>query len=197
MALIILDRLMELNEQEQTTLLGLARLAIVHGLNTNTRLNLVSGEYPERLHAIQSSFVTLEKKGYLRGCIGSLEAHRPLYEDVANHAYAASFSDPRFPKLTQQEYSQVQLSISILSPPEIMEVNSEEELIQNVRPGIDGLILSDASHRGTFLPSVWEQITSPEAFISELKLKAGFSKEYWSSEIFVHRYTTQYIQENP
>lgn len=186
----------ELNEEEQSALLGLARLAIVQGLNTQKQLVVTESDYPERLRQTQASFVTLEKKGLLRGCIGSLEAHQSLCQDVAHNAFMAAFSDPRFPSLKEAEYSDVSVSISVLSIPQPMSVHSESDLLNQLRPGVDGLILFDQYHRGTFLPSVWEQLPTPEEFLAHLKVKAGLTEDYWSDELSFSNYTTQYIQES-
>ena len=137
-----------------------------------------------------AAFVTLKKDDQLRGCIGSLSAYRPLCEDVAENAYAAAFRDPRFNALTVEEIDDIDLSISVLTPPEMVDFTSEEDLIAQLRPGVDGLIMTEGSNRGTFLPSVWENYPQAESFLKHLKIKAGLPASYWSGTIKVERYET-------
>jgi AmmeMemoRadiSam system protein A len=140
---------------------------------------------------VRASFVTLNIADRLRGCIGRLEATRPLVEDLADNAFSAAFRDPRFPPLSALEYTQIALHVSILSPATELEFNDQADLVRRIRPGIDGLILIEGSHRGTFLPSVWESLPEPREFIAQLKVKAGLPADYWSDRIKVLRYTTE------
>lgn len=149
--------------------------------------------FPESLQQIRSCFVTLEINGELRGCIGSLEATRPLISDVYHNAYAAAFSDPRFPALKEKEFSSIDIHISILGTPEPMTFTSEEDLISQIQPGIDGLILEAEGRRGTFLPSVWESLPDTRSFLTHLKMKAGLPGHYWSNNIHMWRYSTEMI----
>ena len=139
--------------------------------------------------------MTLHLHGNLRGCIGSLEAFRPLLIDVAENAYAAAFEDPRFDPLSVEEFGELEISISILSPSEPITFSSEEDLLQKIRPGIDGLILIEGRRRSTFLPAVWEDLPNPKDFLAHLKLKAGLPVDYWSNSLQVRRYTVQEIKE--
>lgn len=182
--------LMSLNETEQAQLLTLARTSIAHGLSKGHALPVKLADYPDTLTQPRATFVTLERHGQLRGCIGMLEAIRPLVEDVAENAYAAAFRDPRFPPLRDAELADLQLHISILSPAEALSFDSEADLLAQIRPGIDGLILHDHGHRGTFLPSVWEQLPDKTQFLQHLKQKAGLPAHYWSETLLVSRYTT-------
>jgi len=156
---------------------------------------LPPGEFPVELKEERATFVTLTIDGHLRGCIGMLEACRPLAEDVAENAVSAAFHDPRFPPLSQEEFDDLKISISVLSPPQEMNFSSEADLVSQIRPGVDGLILQEGFRRGTFLPSVWEELSEGEMFFKHLKLKAGLSAGYWSDTLRVFRYTTEYIQE--
>jgi len=133
--------------------------------------------------------------GELRGCIGTLSAYRQLQVDVAENALAAAFKDPRFMPLTAYEFLKTNISISILTEPEEINFTSEEDLLSKIRPGVDGLILSAGNNRGTFLPSVWEDLPEKELFWVHLKRKAGLSMDYWSPSIKVERYTSVYISE--
>jgi len=176
---------------QRALLLYVARASIVHGLKTGEPLAPVLEALPAALREPRAAFVTLERGGRLRGCIGSLEARRALATDVAANAFAAAFRDPRFPKLGREEYSGLDLHLSVLTPAIPLTFASEEELLAQLRPGIDGLILADAGHRGTFLPSVWEQLPEAHRFLAHLKRKAGLPENYWSETLSVARYTTE------
>lgn len=179
------------SEREQQILLALAEEAIRYALQHGRALQINPADYEEALRRPAACFVTLKKEGELRGCIGSLEAHRSMVEDVAHNADAAAFSDPRFPPLREEELAGLELDISLLTPARELHFNSEKELLAQLRPGIDGLILEEGYRRGTFLPSVWEQLPRPEQFLQHLKLKAGLPPNHWSKNIRVSRYTTQ------
>jgi AmmeMemoRadiSam system protein A len=174
-------------------LLQLARQVIHHGLAHGEPMPVEAQDYPAPLRKPGACFVTLQLDDQLRGCIGSLEAFRPLIVDLAANAHAAAFHDPRFPPLTAAELDRLSIHISILSTPEPLTFASEQELLEQVRPGIDGLILSAGGHRGTFLPSVWESLPEPRQFLSQLKRKAALPPDYWSDKIQVWRYTTETI----
>ena len=180
-----------IDKKQQQTLLTLAETAIRHAIEHGTLLQIDVDDYEEVLRQPAACFVTIKKKGELRGCIGSLEAHRSMVEDVVHNADAAAFSDPRFPPLLQDELAGLELDISLLTPAQEMKFGSEKELLTQLQPGIDGLILEEGYRRGTFLPSVWEQLPTPEQFLQHLKLKAGLPPNHWSANIRISRYTTQ------
>jgi len=183
-----------LSQVQRAYLLDLARRSIRHGLEHGSALPVDLERLDPALRRQQASFVTLEISGTLRGCMGSLEAHRPLAEDVAANAYAAAFRDPRFPPVTTREEPELELHISLLTAPEAMHIESEAELLRQLRPGIDGLILREGAHRGTFLPAVWEDLPFSADFLRHLKAKAGLPSEYWSDSIEVFRYGTEVIE---
>ena len=182
-----------LNKQYQQQLLALAKASIEHGLKTGRPLQVNLSEYPVELTEKSATFVTLKINHQLRGCIGMLEATRPLVEDIAINAYSAAFKDPRFPPLQKHEQGDLEIHLSILSPAVPITFTSELDLISQIRPGIDGLILEEGHRRGTFLPSVWESIPKTEQFLAHLKQKAGLSPDFWSENIKVSRYTTEAI----
>ncbi len=179
------------SESQQACLLDLAEKAIRHAMESGRALQIRADEFEPALREPGACFVTLKREGKLRGCIGSLEAHRSLVEDVAHNADAAAFSDPRFEPLREEELAGLELDISLLTPAEEMRFNSEQELLSQLRPGIDGLILEEGYRRGTFLPSVWEQLPQPQQFLQHLKLKAGLPPDHWSDNVRISRYTTQ------
>lgn len=175
-------------EEEHILLRRIAHDSIIHGLDKGTPLPVEVERYPPPLRRPGASFVTLQRSGELRGCIGSLEAHRPLVEDIAHNAYAAAFSDPRFYPLTREELKGLEIHISILTPAETMSFSSEEDLLRQLRPGVDGLILEDRGRRGTFLPTVWESLPEPRDFLDHLKIKAGLPVNHWSETVKISRY---------
>ncbi len=185
--------LMSLNKALQQQLLELARNAIGYGLQHGKSMPIESSDYSEDLQELRASFVTLEIKHQLRGCIGMLEAVRPLAIDIVENAYSAAFKDPRFPPLKQSEFPELDIHLSILEPSVPMNFDSETDLISQLRPGIDGLILQEGGRRGTFLPSVWESLPDPNDFLRHLKLKAGLPVDYWSDNVKVSRYQCQII----
>lgn len=182
-----------LSLENRAALLAVARAAIEQGLRHGQPLEVALDAYPEPLREPRATFVTLEKGGQLRGCIGALTAYQPLVQDVAAHAYAAAFEDPRFPELRVEEFPALEIHISVLSPPEPLHFADEDELLAQLRPGEDGLILQFRQHRGTFLPSVWEHLPDPYVFLAQLKQKAGLPLDFWSAELRVERYTTEYF----
>ena len=173
------------------TLLGIARDSIGHGLDAGDPM--VASNYERALQAVRASFVTLNIEDRLRGCIGALEAKRPLVEDVAAHAFAAAFQDPRFPRLTHSEFPRLDIHISILTPSEPIQFDGETDLLGKLRPGIDGLIIAQGGRRATFLPSVWESLPDPAQFLAHLKLKAGLGDRTSTEPLQAWRYTTESV----
>ncbi|HEU5339588.1 MAG TPA: AmmeMemoRadiSam system protein A [Sulfuricaulis sp.] len=193
MALISLSNLSPaFTPSHKQQLLQLAGESIKKGLCGET-LNVRAIDYPESLRVLRASFVTLHLDENLRGCIGTLEARQTLVEDVASNAYNAAFRDPRFSTLTWPEYERLDIHISVLSLPEPLQFSTEEELLTQLRPRVDGLILEEDYRRGTFLPSVWDQLSDPREFLRQLKHKAGLPPDYWSRRIRVQRYTVESI----
>lgn len=180
--------------QEKQILLAVAAAAIKFGLEKHRSLPINLEDYPEKLRIDGASFVTLEINKQLRGCIGTLEAYQPLIQDIAQNAFAAAFHDPRFPPLTAKEYRNVTKHISVLSAPKEVSFTSEEDLLRQLQPGVDGLVLEDNGYRGTFLPAVWEQLPQPALFLRHLKLKAGLPEDYWSDTIKIARYTVEVVE---
>ena len=180
-----------LGEQDQKRLLDIAHKAILQGLAKRGSWSPPMQDYAGELSSPGASFVTLTRQGNLRGCIGSLQAARPLVQDVANNAYAAAFSDPRFPPLRKDELAGLTIRVSVLGSPERMHFRDRDDLMQQLRPGIDGLILEEGPMHGTFLPSVWESVPDPDQFLRHLNHKAGLPPDYWSDTLRISRYTTQ------
>jgi len=182
---------MSLNPAQRAELLSVARTSIAASLPTGECAPYEGLPLHEDLSRPGSSFVTLRIGDDLRGCCGTIEATRPLHVDVWNNAYASAFADPRFPALTREEWDATGIEISVLSEPERYDVRSEAELLDVLRPGIDGLILQSGARRSTFLPAVWEQLPDPRDFIRHLKLKAGWPANFWPADMQVWLYTTE------
>lgn len=141
-------------------------------------------------------FVTLTQRRELRGCIGTLQAHRPLLADVKGNAVAAALYDPRFEPLRADELDFTEVEISLLSSTQPMEIQDEADALAQLRPGIDGVIFEYSSYRSTFLPQVWEQLSEPHHFLAQLKRKAGLSSKFWSDEVKLSRYTVTKWRES-
>jgi len=182
---------MSFSESIRSVLLDMAWQSIRHGLAKGSPLKLEPDQFESPLSEPGASFVTLHIGEELRGCIGSLQAHRPLICDVAENAFSAAFRDPRFPPLKDAELKNISLDISVLSQAERMMFDSEQDLLKQIRPKVDGLILTDVNYRGTFLPSVWKSLPDAEQFLQQLKLKAGLPADHWSDKLEVWRYTTE------
>lgn len=185
-----------LDPEQGRLLLGLSRQSIRHGLAHRRPLVVDLDEYAPELRVERATFVTLNLAGQLRGCIGSLQAHRPLVVDVAHNAYAAAFQDPRFPPVSDAECGRLDLHISLLTPPEPFPVATEADLLARMVPFEDGLILADGDRRGTFLPAVWEALPDPAQFLAHLKMKAGLPANHWSDTLRVWRYRAEVVGED-
>jgi AmmeMemoRadiSam system protein A len=168
-----------------SALLALARSAIAEKLGLASPLDAVSHA---RLEEPCATFVTLKLAGGLRGCVGSLQAVRALRDDVRANAVAAAFRDPRFAPLEASELARTSLEVSLLSAEARIEAASERELLEQLRPGVDGVILEYGRHRATLLPQVWEYVSDPRDFLAALKHKAGLPENFWSEEVLVRRY---------
>lgn len=183
-----------LGTRHGAALLRLAARSIRHGLAQGAPLRPEPADWPQELREAGACFVTLKRAGRLRGCIGSPVAWRPLVEDVAENAYKAAFNDGRFfPLVVGEVDADLDLSLSLLTPPETFRFSSEADLIARLVPGRDGLILQDGDHRGLFLPSVWEELPDPTQFLIQLKRKAGLAADYWSKDMRAQRFFAEQV----
>jgi AmmeMemoRadiSam system protein A len=147
------------------------------------------------LQAPGATFVTLTQRGQLRGCIGTLEAHRPLHQDVEANAVAAALRDPRFAPLQARELAWTEIEVSLLSVREALAFHSEDDALAQLRPGVDGVIFQFDRFRSTFLPQVWEQLPDVTGFMAHLKQKAGLPADFWSPQVRLERYTVTQWKE--
>jgi AmmeMemoRadiSam system protein A len=154
------------------------------------RFSKPSEKLPPEFARPGASFATLFKAGTLRGCCGSVTPRRPLVEDIRANAVRSAFRDPRFLPLARVEWGEVSLTVTLLSALEPMNFDGEADLLSQLRPQRDGLLIEDAGRQALFLPAVWEQLTQKEEFLAHLKAKAGFSRGHWSPTFRASRFST-------
>ncbi|VBB69505.1 COG1355, Predicted dioxygenase [invertebrate metagenome] len=171
------------------TLLHVAAASIRHGLYYGRSIPLDLNSFPPALRQPSAAFVTLNRAGQLRGCMGSSQAWHALVEDVADNAFEAAFADPRFRPLLRHELPELEVTVSLLTDPQPMLFHDQGDLLAQVRSGIDGLLFEDQGHQGLLLPQVWEQIPKRSDFLVSLKRKAGLAATYWSPTVRVYRFT--------
>lgn len=182
-------------DPQGTELLRLARGSIEHGFRHSEPLPVDEASLSAVLATPAATFTTLRLGGELRGCCGTLEASRALAADVADSAFRAAFRDPRFAPLRKAELATVRLEVSVLSPLESMSVAGEADLIDQLRPGSDGLVILAGGRRATFLPTVWESLPDPQQFLAALKVKCGLANDDWSEQLQFQRYrTASYVE---
>jgi len=177
-------------------LFEIAQAAILEGL-VGRAPPLPSVEaLPDTLRAPVDAFVTLTVGGALNGCIGSIDGGRALAVAVAHHAWSAAFTDPRLPRLRAEQFGLLEIEISVLSPLEPLPARSREELLAELRPHVDGLLIAFGPRRALFLPAVWEQLPDPGDFLDHLLLKAGMSPRSWPGGMAASRFSaTRYARK--
>lgn len=185
----------ELPPNLRSQLLLIAKQSIVQGFKNGHPL-IVNAHEPE-LQERRACFVTIEMNGELRGCIGSLEAHQPLAQNVARNAFNAAFQDARFEPLTEEEFAETEIEISILTTPQEVKYASQEDLLRKLTPEVDGVIYDDGTHRATFLPQVWQQLPSPKEFMDKLKQKAGLGPGHSRPGAKIYRYQVEKFGSSP
>ena len=182
-------RTQRLLDDHGATLLRLAAGAIRHGLANGGRPPVPNPDrFPAALRDDGACFVTLKRDERLRGCVGSYVARRPLLTDICEHACNAAFRDTRFKPLTTPELEGLELSVSVLSPQRPIAFDDEADLLDRLRPGIDGLVIQDGERRALFLPAVWRSLPRPADFLAELKRKAGMPCEGGSPDLRAWRF---------
>lgn len=176
-------------------LLQIAKIAILSQLDSSYILDKenILKKYPY-LSEKGAVFVTLKYDKDLRGCIGSIIPHRELFDDIVSNAISAAFKDPRFNSLSIDDLSHLSLEVSLLSEPKLLEYENYADLLQKIRPNVDGLILKHKQYQGTFLPQVWEQLPTPALFLEHLSLKAGANKSIYDEHPEIYRYEVEHIE---
>jgi AmmeMemoRadiSam system protein A len=180
-----------MSAEKGNVLLPIARAAISRALN----IPRAADETAPWLAEPGACFVTLTQQGQLRGCIGTLQAHRSLLDDVKSNAVSAALRDSRFMPLSAAELDITYIEISLLSPPQAMSFRDEADALAQLRPHVDGVIFEYRNYRSTFLPQVWEQLPQPQQFMAHLKQKAGLPADFWSHEVKLSRYTVEKWKE--
>jgi AmmeMemoRadiSam system protein A len=168
-----------LSRTERSFLLSLARQSIENYIKNKPLPKLDQTALSPILCEEGASFVTLTKQGNLRGCIGALEPYQSLAEDVREHAIAAAFQDYRFPPIQANEIMDIEIEISYLTRPEVLLYETPSDLLEQIRPNIDGVVIRDGRRRATFLPQVWEKIPNAEEFLEQLCMKMGSPPDLW------------------
>lgn len=179
-----------LTDTDRLFLLSLARQSIENCANGKSLPTVDLDALPPLLREQGASFVTLTYQGYLRGCVGVLEPYQSLAEDVREHAIAAAFQDYRFPPIQAKEINEIKIEISYLTRPKTLHYENPSELLELLRPNIDGVVVRDGMRRATFLPQVWEKIPDPEEFLEQLCLKMGARDDLWRRkklEVFTYQ----------
>lgn len=176
-----------MTDEQGTTLLRLARSAIEDALG----LASIEVRQESWMEEPGSAFVTLRIEGNLRGCIGSVEGRRSLWEEVRRNAVAAALRDDRFRPLRPSEVGEVEIEVSLCSPLTEIEFETEAEALAQLRPRVDGIVLEAGAARGAFLPQVWDKVPDRARFMTELKRKAGLPPRFWSADLRLYRYTVE------
>lgn len=185
-----------INDVNRAVLLRAARQTLISYLRKGREPEVNLNSFVTPLQGHMASFVTLTKKGRLRGCIGSLAPHQPLILDVIRNAIKAGTKDPRFNPITSEaELADLRLKIAILTRPTPMTFTSQEDVLAQMRPNVSGMILQHENNRGTFLPMVWESLTTPEAFLNGLKVKAGLKPDFWADDVRISHYYAESFAE--
>jgi len=185
-----------LSPEERAVLLRIARESIESVARGQDPPRVDTDAVPEALQRPGASFVTLVKKGDLRGCVGSLEARRALVLDVQQNGLGAAFRDPRFPPVRPEEVGDLYIEISVLTEPRRLAYGGVQELLDNLRPGVDGVVIEKEWHRATFLPQVWEKLPEQDQFVEQLCLKAGLPADaYRRGDLDVFTYQVEKFGE--
>ncbi len=187
-----------ISKEEGGLLLKLARKSIHHELDKHDDAfpSMVPELCKDVFNQKRGVFVSLHKKGRLRGCIGNIEPVKSVLEGIIDNAKHAAFHDTRFNPLSVEDLRDTKIEISILTRPEKVEYNNGTDLIRKIKPDIDGVIIKKKSYSATFLPQVWKQLKNPESFLSQLCIKAGLPSEEWKTgSLTVLTYQIQMFEE--
>ena len=185
-----------ITQEEGARLISLARETIEARLTGEKTQPGDSEAFPDKFKKKRGTFVTLTLDGGLRGCIGHIIPQESIVEGVRENAVNAAFRDPRFPPLAPKEWDRVRVEVSVLTDPRPLPYDGAEDLLQKLRPGVDGVILRKGLHQATFLPQVWDQLPRKEDFLTHLCLKAGLDGDAWRREpLEVSTYQVQAFEE--
>lgn len=179
----------ELSTSTKNIALNLVRQVLQDAVNENC---YVKPAAPDDMSLLSpyACFITLYINDELRGCIGTMQSERPLWENICKYSYSSAFEDHRFQRLTADELADLSFQISILSPLEPMANQGELQLLAELEPNSDGLVIKYQQHNALFLPSVWQALPEPKDFVGKLKVKAGLPEDYWHADIKLQRFRT-------
>jgi AmmeMemoRadiSam system protein A len=180
-----------LGPAEADLLLDIAETAVIDGLRGRMPTAPAASALPPSLRDPVGVFVTLKVDGALNGCIGAIEGTEPLGHGAARNAWSAAFDDPRLPPLRPSDYPRLTIEISVLSPLEPIAARTRADLLTQLRPGVDGLLISTGRRQCVFLPTVWEHLPDPGAFLDHLQLKAGLPPGVWPPRMRAFRFTAE------
>ncbi len=196
---IMEDRMKNVNnlsEEQGKYLLSVARKTIKNALFPQEKEPIKEEGLPPVFYERRGTFVTLTEHGNLRGCIGHIVPQEPLIEGVKENAINAAFRDPRFRPLSPEEFDKIRIEVSVLTDPKPLDYTDAKDLLNKLRPGVDGVIIKKGFHQATFLPQVWEQLPDKQEFLSHLCMKAGLSPEEWKKgSLEVLTYQVQAFEE--
>ncbi|MBW1998156.1 MAG: AmmeMemoRadiSam system protein A [Deltaproteobacteria bacterium] len=186
----------KLTEEEGEYLVSLARKTIEERLlnreSPGDPVPVPSGKFKEK----RGTFVTLTIDGHLRGCIGHIVPQESVLEGVKVNAVNAAFKDPRFPPLSKEELEKIKIEVSILTDPRPLDYRDAQDLLEKLRPEVDGVIIKKGYHQATFLPQVWEQLPDKKEFLTHLCVKAGLNGDEWKNgDLEVLTYQVQAFEE--
>lgn len=170
----------KINQKDEKFLLALARQTLFDYFIVGEKTKITKDDLPDHeLSRLGATFVTLTKNGQLRGCVGTLKAEKPIYQDVIDNSLLAAFSDTRFPQVTKEELVKIKIEISILSEPKQFRYTSIDNLLEQIKINKHGIILQNGWNQATFLPQVWTELKSKEEFLEALSNKAGLNLDAW------------------
>lgn len=184
-----------LSKEDQRTLLEMAREHIQMYLATQRNIRIEESRFSKPLQQITGNYVRLILDNKTRGAVGNLPGRQPLVADINQNAYDAAFEDPRFPPVTREEIRQIIIEITVLTHPQIIVVDNEQQLLDSIHPGEEGLLLSEGVHQSHLMPSDWRRFPDPATFVGELKRKAGLPQDYWSDTLHISRFDTISFRE--
>ncbi len=182
---------------QRQQMLDIAQRSIQHGLHLSTRLRVNYKGIEAGLLKPRACFITLKIGQEICGRMGSLEPNMALIENIAHNAHSAAFNDPRFVPITKEAIEHLTIGITVLGEIETINCDNEKELLTQLTPQTDGVILSEDDLTATFLPDVWQQLIEPKDFIQQLKIQAGLAEDYWSDTLRFERFQVKEISSTP
>lgn len=187
---------MALTSDERSRLLQISRIVITSAVRGDEMKEMIREDFPDVFNKKMATFVTITKHGQLRGCIGTVYAYQSLIDDVIKNAAASATRDYRFKPVSPEELGDIHIEISVLSELKEISCSDADELIAQIKPTRDGILIADGNDRATFLPQVWNKISSTSRFLENLCLKMGKDSSAWrTGNLTVYQYTVEEFHE--